>query len=69
MNGAKVTFEDWHVWVQMIAFFIIFTAFVFFTIRTLLMKKEKENRLAAMALDPEDQSNDGTEAPSSKNRP
>ena len=55
MNGAKVTFENWHVWVQMVAFFIIFTSFIYFTIRTLRMKKEKEHQLASMALDPDDQ--------------
>jgi len=53
MNGAKITFENWHVVVQMIAFFIIFTAFVYFSIRTLLMKKDKEDKLASMALDEE----------------
>ncbi len=66
MNGAKVTFEDWHVWVQIIAFCIIFTAFVAFTVRTLLMKKDKENTLAAMALDPEDVKTSAADAPESK---
>ena len=67
MNGAKVTFEDWHVWVQMIAFFIIFTAFIIFVIRTAMMKKDKERELASMALDPESQDSDDTSALDSKN--
>ena len=67
MNGAKVTFEDWHVWVQIIAFCIIFTSFMFFVIRTLRMKKDKEQELASMALDPESQDSDDTSATHSKN--
>lgn len=51
MNGAKVTFENWHVWVQIIAFFVIFSAFCYFTFRTLRMSKEKEKNLASMPLD------------------
>lgn len=57
MNGATVQFEDWHVWIQVVAFTIIFLAFCYFTMRTLLMKKDREQKLASMPLD------DGIEAP------
>jgi hypothetical protein len=51
MNGAKVAFEEWHVWVQTIAFIIIFSAFCVFSIKAFLMKKEREQELASMPLD------------------
>jgi cbb3-type cytochrome oxidase subunit 3 len=51
MNGAKVSFEDWHALIQGVAFVIIFLAFCYFTFRTMMMKKEKERAMAAMALD------------------
>lgn len=51
MNGAEVQFEGWHVWVQIIAFTIIFLAFCYFSIRTFFMKPDREQELAAMPLD------------------
>jgi hypothetical protein len=53
MNGAKVHFEEWHALVQGVAFVLIFTAFCYFTVRTLMMKKDQEKRLAAMPLQDE----------------
>jgi hypothetical protein len=50
MKG-NINFEDWHVVIQTVAFIIISSFFVVVTIRTLLMKKERENALAAMPLD------------------
>lgn len=66
MNGAKVTFEDWHVWVQIIAFCIIFTSFIYFVIRTMRMKKDKEQELASMPLDPDAQDSDESSTNHSK---
>lgn len=54
MSGAKVTFEDWHVWVQTTAFILIATFFVVFTIRALLMKRDKADRMASMPLRQDD---------------
>ena len=53
MNGAEVQFEDWHVAVQLIAFCIIFAAFLFFSVKTFLMKKDKEKKLASIPLEDE----------------
>lgn len=53
MNGAKLQFENWHAWVQVVAFTIIFLAFCYFTVRALLMKKDREQKMAAMPLQDE----------------
>jgi cbb3-type cytochrome oxidase subunit 3 len=47
---SSIQFEDWHATIQVIAFTLIFLAFCFFTIKTLLMKKERAQQLAAMPL-------------------
>jgi cbb3-type cytochrome oxidase subunit 3 len=61
MNGAKVQFEGWHVWIQIAAFTIIFIAFCYFTIRALFMNKDREQKLASMPL------NDGVDASEKQN--
>lgn len=50
MSGAKVAFEDWHVVIQTVAFIVIATFFVVFTVRALIMKKDKIDRMASMPL-------------------
>ena len=67
MNGAKLHFENWHAWVQVVAFTIIFLAFCYFSVRALLMKKDREQKMAAMPLqdEPDNPANTDTKTPRS----
>ena len=66
MNGAKVQFEGWHTWIQVIAFTIIFLAFCYFTIKTLMMKRDREQKMAAMPLDDENDTPENDDTPQNR---
>ena len=66
MNGAEVQFEGWHKWIQVAAFTIIFLTFCYLTIRTLLMRRDHEQKMAAMPLEDEDHASEKANSPKSR---
>lgn len=49
----RIIYENWTLWVPIIAFILTFGVFVFIFVRSVLMKKETADRLAALALEDE----------------
>jgi hypothetical protein len=47
----RVLYENWHSIVPMVAFAVTFTVFTFACIRSVLMRKDKADEMAAMPLD------------------
>jgi hypothetical protein len=47
----RVLYEDWHSIVPVVAFAVTFTVFVFAFIRSVVMRKEKADAMAAQPLD------------------
>lgn len=47
----RVLYENWHSIVPMVAFAVTFTVFTFACIRSVLMRKEKADEMAAKPLD------------------
>ena len=47
----RVLYENWHSIVPMVAFAVTFTVFTFACIRSMLMRKEKADEMAAKPLD------------------
>ena len=47
----RVLYENWHSIVPMVAFAVTFTVFTFACIRSVLMRKEKAEEMAAKPLD------------------
>ena len=47
----RVLYENWHNIVPMVAFAVTFTVFTFALIRSLVMRKDKADAMAAKPLD------------------
>jgi len=62
MSGSEVQYEDWHVGIQIAAFTVIFIAFCYFSIRAFLMKKDKEDKMAAMPLEEEEEASSDSQS-------
>ena len=48
---SRVTYEDWHSIVPLVAFAVTFTVFTFAFIRSLVMRQDKADAMAAKPLD------------------
>ncbi|MGI9241263.1 MAG: hypothetical protein ACR2RV_10705 [Verrucomicrobiales bacterium] len=50
----RISYEEWHGMVPVIAFILTFGVFVFFVVRALRLQREEVNRLASLPLDLDD---------------
>ena len=49
----RLSLEEWQSLLTMVAFFLTFAAFLYFSIRALKMKKEKRDHMANLPLEEE----------------
>jgi len=50
----RVTFEEWQSIITIIAFFLTFSAFIYFSIRAIRMKRKERDHAAHLPLEDED---------------
>ena len=50
----RISYEEWHAMVPVIAFILTFGVFVFFVVRALRLQREEVNHLASLPLDLDD---------------
>ena len=49
----RISYEEWHEVVPIIAFILTFGVFVFFVVRALRLQRDEVSRMASMPLDPD----------------
>lgn len=59
----RIIYDHWTAIVPFVGFFITFAIFVFATIRTVLMKADQREHLAALPLDDDNQNNSNDQNP------
>lgn len=50
----RISYEEWHAIVPVIAFILTFGVFVFFVVRALRLRREEVNHMASLPLDLDD---------------
>jgi len=50
----RISYEEWHAMVPVIAFILTFGVFVFFVVRALRLRREEVNHMASLPLDLDD---------------
>lgn len=50
----RVSFEEWQTIITLIAFFLCFLTFIYFTVRAVRMRKSDRDRLANLPLEDEE---------------
>jgi len=50
----RISYDDWHTSVPIIAFVLTFGVFIFFVVRALRLRGDEADRLASLPLDSDD---------------
>jgi hypothetical protein len=51
---SRVHYEDWHTVFPIVAFFLTFTVFIYFTVRAMQMRRNKADALSNLPLENDD---------------